>query len=325
MKVAVTGGAGFLGSWIGDALRARGHLPTAIDNLSGGFRRNVNRHWTLANIDLRDHEELDAYFKGLRPELVIHAAAFPAEVLSHHVRRFNYETNVIGFANVVNASVRHGVRKIVALSSIAVYGSQLPPFPEDLAPKPEDPYGIAKYAMEMDLRVLGETHGMEWVVVRPHNVYGPRQSMNDPYRNVVAIFMRQALAGHPITVYGDGTQTRAFSYVEDVAGAIVDLSVKSFTRRIFNIGGDQPISVLDLAHRVRDLLGSDSEIIHLPERNEVKHAHSAHYELKQAIAWDPTPIDTGLERTAEWARTVEIKEPRRYSYEMTEGLPEVWL
>lgn len=325
MRVIVTGGAGFIGSWIGDKLLQAGHEPWSLDDYSGGFKRNVEG-WTKVRTDLIDPDWTWDAFQQIKPELVIHCAAFPAEVLSHWMRGYCYSQNLGAWANVVNSSINLGVRKLVTLSSIGVYGAQEPPFGEELAPRPQDPYAIAKAAMEADLRALGETHDVEWLIFRPHNVIGPRQSLRDPYRNVVAIFMRQAMAGEPITVFGDGSQVRAFSYVGDVANAIAQLATSSFTRRTVNVGGDEPISVLELARRIKTLLGSPSPIVHLPERHEVQDAWCSHEVLEDLMGrWEPTSIDTALEETAEWAKTIEIGPLRRYDYEMTERMISAWL
>ncbi|HEX7099656.1 MAG TPA: NAD-dependent epimerase/dehydratase family protein [Acidimicrobiia bacterium] len=323
MRVLVTGGAGFIGSHLAARLNRR-HSVAIIDDLSGGYRRNVPDGVRFYGFDLTDHRNVDKVFALERPELVVHCAAYAAEGLSHWMRRYCFTQNLISWANLANAAVDAGTHKIVVCSSMAVYGSQAPPFTEDLAPHPEDPYGAAKAAMEADLWALAAVHGIDVGVIRPHNVYGPRQNLADPYRNVVAIFMRQALAGDPITVHGSGEQVRAFSYIDDVAAAIVSLTEIDDIGTV-NVGGETPITINHLAELVKEATGSDSPIVHLPERHEVDVAYCDHDRLRQLLGgWDPTPIELGLERMAEWARSIQIGPLRSYEYETTRNLFAPW-
>jgi UDP-glucose 4-epimerase len=325
MKILVTGGAGFIGSWVSADLLARGHEVAIIDDLSGGYRRNIPADAFFYGETLTDAAAVDGVFAEFRPELVIHCAAYAAEGLSHWMRRYCFEQNLISWADIANSSVRHGVRRVVTLSSMSVYGSQQVPFTEDLTPAPEDPYGAGKAAVEADLRALGAVQGIEWIIVRPHNVYGPRQNLADPYRNVVAIFMRQALRGEPLTIFGDGLQTRAFSYIEDVAPAIATLATGERHGYIVNVGGEEPITILGLANLVRAATGSSSELTHLPTRYEVTDAYSDHQVLRDVLGgWHPTPMSIGLPRMAEWANALEIGPLRRYDYEVDRNLFAAW-
>ncbi len=321
MSVIVTGGAGFIGSHISDRL-SDVHV---IDDLSGGYRRNVPAHAKLHQVTLTDGPAVDAVFQSVRPDLVIHCAAYAAEGLSHWMRGYCYQQNLGSWANLANAIVKYQVPRVVVLSSMAVYGSQEPPFTEDMSPRPEDPYGAAKAAMEADVRALGAVQGTEWLIVRPHNVYGPRQNLADPYRNVVGIFMRKALADEPLTVFGDGRQVRAFSYVEDVAAAIVELAQSKHSGRIVNVGGEEPITILELAYRVLEATGSTSGVTHLSPRHEVRDAYCTHTMLRKLLgSWEPTQMADGLDAMAGWARTVDVGPLRKYDYEVTERLYEAW-
>lgn len=321
MSVIVTGGAGFIGSHIADRL----HDVHVIDDLSGGYRRNVPKDATLHEITLTDGPAVKRVFDEVRPSLVIHCAAYAAEGLSHWMRGYCYQQNLGSWANLANAIVRYKVPRVVVLSSMAVYGSQQPPFTEDLIPRPEDPYGAAKAAMEADVRALGAVHGIEWLIIRPHNVYGPRQNLADPYRNVVAIFMRKALSGEPLTIFGDGQQTRAFSYIADVATAIVRLALSTNSGRVVNVGGEEPIRISHLAELVKAATLSKSEFVHLPPRHEVRDAWCDHSTLRELLgSWDPERMGYGLVQMAQWARTVEIAPLRRYDYEVTDRLYEAW-
>lgn len=325
MRVLVTGGAGFIGSWVTEQLWHAGHDVAVIDNLSGGYKRNVSPRVPFWRLDLTDTAAVETVVNHHQPSVVVHCAAYAAEGLSHWMRRFNYTENLVSWANLANASVRHGVRRIVACSSMAVYGSQEPPFTETMWTRPEDPYGAAKAAMEVDLKALAEVHGVEWMVMRPHNVYGPRQNLADPYRNVVAIFMRQALAGEPLTVFGDGGQVRAFSYIEDVARIVASAATSDVTGEIVNVGGEEPIPILSLAERVLAVTSSDAGIRHLSPRHEVRDAWCRHDALRRIFGpWEPTDMDTGLGRMFDWAKGLEIGPMRSYDYELRDRLYEAW-
>src|SRR3989344_8881485 len=213
-NILVTGGAGFIGSHLVDYLIMKGHKVTVLDDLSGGLRENVNPKSTFLKGSITDRKLVREAVEG--KEIIYHLAAYAAEGLSHFIRRYNYNNNLIGSINLINSSIEHEVKKFLFTSSMAVYGSGNPPFDEYQIPKPEDPYGIAKYAVEQDLRVANEVFGLERVVIRPHNVYGTRQFLGDPYRNVIGIWMNMIMQGKRPLIYGDGEQTRAFSYIGDV-------------------------------------------------------------------------------------------------------------
>ncbi len=245
MRVLVTGGAGFIGSHVADALLANGHAVTVFDDLSGGFSENVPPGATFVRGSVTDTDAVAALFEAGRFEYVYHLAAYAAEGLSHFIKRFNYTNNIIGSVNVINASINHDVAGFVFTSSIAVYGSgpAAPgvPMTEATPAAPEDPYGIAKYAVEQELASSLAMFGLRYVIFRPHNVYGPRQNIGDRYRNVVGIFMNQILQARPMTIFGDGTQTRAFSYIDDVAPVIAAaIDTPDAWNQVFNVGADRP-------------------------------------------------------------------------------------
>ena len=326
-RVLVTGGAGFIGSHVADALIARGHDVTILDDLSGGFRENVPAAAVFVSGSVVDHALVDRLFAEHRFEHVYHLAAYAAEGLSHFIKRFNYTNNVIGSMTLLNAAINNGVQTFVFTSSIAVYGSTSPPMSEDDLPAPEDSYGIAKYSVEMELRACRDLFGLNYVIFRPHNVFGPRQNIGDRYRNVVGIFMNQILQGKPMTIFGDGTQTRAFSYIDDVAPMIADaIDRPQSWNQTFNVGADQPYSLLELAMAVAAAMGVAPRIQHLEPRHEVQHAHSSHEKAHLVFGVRPqTTLEAGLARMAAWVRAHGARTSAPFEgIEITRQLPPAW-
>src|SRR5205085_7651782 len=210
----------FIGAHVAEHLLQLGHEVVVVDDLSGGFKENVPQRADFVEGTILDHELINRLFDWHRFAYVFHLAAYAAEGLSHFIRRFNYTNNVVGSVNVVNECVKAEVKCLVFTSSIAVYGPGQAPMREDMTPEPEDPYGVAKFAVELDLAAARRMFGLDYIIFRPHNVYGERQHLGDRYRNVIGIFMNQLMRGEPMSVFGDGTQTRAFSYIGDVAPLI---------------------------------------------------------------------------------------------------------
>ena len=327
-RVLVTGGAGFLGSHVADALIERGHDVTVLDDLSGGFRANVPTAARFVHGSVVDAPLVDAVFAEGAFTHVFHLAAYAAEGLSHFIRRFNYTNNVIGSVNVLNASVNTGVRLFVFTSSIAVYGASPElPVTETMPPTPEDPYGIAKYAVELDLRACHEVFGLDYVIFRPHNVFGPRQNIGDRYRNVVGIFMNQILQSRPMTIFGDGTQTRAFSYVDDVAPLMAEsVDTPEAWNQVFNVGADEPCSLNQLVSLVSASMDARAEVVHLAPRHEVRHIHADHTRVHRVFGSRPgTPLGEGLARTAAWVRQHGARTASRFEQiEIARNLPDAW-
>lgn len=326
-KILVTGGAGFIGSHVARILTEQGHEVTVLDDLSGGYLENVPSGCEFIQGDITDLELVDRLFESHKFDLVYHLAAYAAEGLSHFIRRFNYNNNLMGSVTLLNAAIRQKTRRFVFTSSIAVYGTGQLPMTEDLVPCPEDPYGIAKRAFELDLQAAAEMFGIEYVIFRPHNVYGEGQNIGDPYRNVVGIFMNRIMRREPMTIFGDGKQTRAFSYIGDVAPIITQGGFEAKAKnRIFNVGADEPVSVIDLAHMVAELFAVKPDIVYFAPRNEVMHAFSDHSAIREVFgARENTPILEGLRRMSLWARAQGQHPPTPFTnIEIVENLPESW-
>ena len=327
-RVLVTGGAGFIGSHVADALLARGHAVCVLDDLSGGFRANVPAGAEFVQGSVADAAIVDRVFAGPRITHVYHLAAYAAEGLSHFIKRFNYTNNVVGSVNLINAAVRHEVELFVFTSSIAVYGeNRALPLTEADVPHPEDSYGIAKYAIELELEACRRMFGLASVVFRPHNVFGPRQNIGDRYRNVIGIFMNQILQGQPMTIFGDGRQTRAFSYVDDVAPLLAEaIDVPAARNRTFNVGADTPCSLADLARMVAAAMRTAPAIVHLPPRLEARHVHAAHDEIRRVFGARPqTTLHDGLATMADWVRGHGARRSAPFEgIEILKNLPPSW-
>ena len=190
-KILVTGGAGFIGSHVAEELIKLDKEVIVLDDLSGGFKDNVDSKAEFIEGSINDHELIEKIFKENTIEYVFHLGAYAAEGLSHFIRKFNYENNLIGSINLINASIKNKVKCFVFTSSIAVYGKNQLPMTEDTIPEPEDPYGISKLAIEQDLKAAKSLFGLNYIIFRPHNVYGERQNIGDKYRNVIGIFMNK--------------------------------------------------------------------------------------------------------------------------------------
>ena len=323
----VTGGAGFIGSHVADELLGRGHRVVVLDDLSGGFEDNVPRDAIFVKGTIADPELIERLFDRYRFTYVYHRAAYAAEGLSHFIKRFNYNNNLIGSVNLINAAVNHEVRCFVFTSSIAVYGAGQSPMTEDMVPLPEDSYGIAKLAVERELKVTHEMFGLDYVIFRPHNVYGERQNIGDRYRNVVGIFMNQLMKGEPMTIFGDGEQQRAFTNISDVAPIIAgSVEVPLAHNQVFNVGADVPRTVNDLAQIVADAMGKECKTTHLDPRNEVKIAFSDH-SLAESVfgARQKVSLKDGIESMAGWVKSHGSRESSIFEdIEIPKNLPPSW-
>jgi UDP-glucose 4-epimerase len=258
---------------------------------------------------------------------VYHLAAYAAEGLSHFIKRFNYNNNVIGTVNLINAAVNHNAKCFVFTSSIAVYGAGQTPMTEEMTPVPEDSYGIAKLACEQELEVSHKMFGLDYVIFRPHNVYGERQNIGDRYRNVVGIFMNQLLQGQTMTIFGDGTQQRAFTHINDVAPIIAEsVDFPAARNQVFNVGADVPFTVNELAKVVATALKVEGNIKHLEARNEVKFAFSDHSKAERVFGKrKKTTLKEGIAEMARWVESHGSRESNIFKdIEIMKNLPPSW-
>ena len=325
--VLITGAAGFLGSHVADQCLDLGMNVVAVDDLSGGFRENVPKGAEFVQGSVTDAAFVRRLFATRRFDHIYHLAAYAAEGLSHFIRHFNYEVNLQGSILLINESVKQDVKSFVFTSSIAVYGPGQTPMTEEMVPKPEDPYGISKSAVELDLEAAHRMFGLNYVIFRPHNVYGERQNIADRYRNVIGIFMNQVMQGRPMTIFGDGQQSRAFSHVDDVAPLIARAPlVPVALNKVFNVGADQPHTVLELAREVAAAFGVEAQIQHLDARHEVAHAFASH--AKVCGVFNPRgaiPLNEGIRRMTAWVKGHGPMPPTTFeNIEVTKNLPPSW-
>lgn len=325
MKVLVTGCAGLIGSnfckWLGSSIDIVG-----VDDLSGGYLEQVPGHVTFIKADLTSPDGQAAIEAHFPVDYVFHFAAYAAEGLSPFIRQFNYKNNTLATVFLVNMAIKHNVKRFVFTSSMAVYGDHEPPFHEEQIPRPIDSYGIAKYACEMDLRVAWEQHGLEYCIIRPHNVYGPGQNIWDPYRNVLGIWMYQAHKGLPMTIYGDGTQCRAFSYIDDIMEPLLKAALDPRGRnQIINLGGKKETRLIDACKAVGTVTGAP-EYVHLEPRHEVKLAWSTYEKSVDLLDYNETvPLEEGLGRMWAWVGTQPSRERKLWdSYELEKGIYSFW-
>jgi UDP-glucose 4-epimerase len=267
-------------------------------------------------------------FAEYKFDYIFHLAAYAAEGLSHFIKHFNYTNNLLGSVNLINASVNHDVKCFIFTSSIAVYGRNQLPMTEDTVPQPEDPYGIAKYAVELDLKEAHEMFGLNYVVFRPHNVYGENQNLGDRYRNVIGIFMNQIMQGQPMTIFGDGKQTRAFSFIDDVAPVIAaSIARPACYNQVYNVGADKAYSVAELAWVVAKAMGAKSQIKHLDARNEVVHAYSTHEKVRKHFGdlIKNVSLEEGVAKMAAWAKKAGARQGKPFErIEVRKNLPPSW-
>lgn len=331
--IVVTGAAGLFGvNFIQYLLGNTTEKILGIDSLFGGNSdylptgdRFEFRKGDLSDKEFQKQLEAEVFSKHM-VSYVFHFAAYAAEGLSPFIRCFNYENNVVSTAFVVNMCIQYGVKRLVFTSSMAVYGEQEPPFDERMRPNPIDPYGVAKYAAEMDIQIASKQHGLEFCIIRPHNVYGPYQNIWDPYRNVLGIWMYKSLKGLPITIYGDGKQERAFSYIKDTLPCLWRAATDDRAKNeVINLGGIKAYSIKEAAELLSTITGNNT-VIHLEPRHEVKYAFSTHEKSVNLLDFqDNTSLRDGLQKMWDWAKQQPDREQKRWTqYELDKKLYSFW-
>jgi len=330
--IVVTGAAGLFGvNFILYLLKTTDEDILAIDSLFGGNEEfiPVDTRVTFLKGDLSEKEfqtRVEQKFKENVIEYIFHFAAYAAEGLSPFIRCFNYTNNLVSTSFIVNMAIQYSVKRFVFTSSMAVYGNQEPPFDESLVPNPIDPYGVAKYACEMDIRIAAEQHKLEYCIIRPHNVYGPYQNIWDPYRNVLGIWMYKCLKNQEITIYGDGKQARSFSYIDDILPCLWKAAIDPRAKNeIINLGGKTPTTIIQAATYLKEITGND-KIVLLEKRHEVKFAYSTWEKSEQCLDYEErTDLYSGLKQMWDWAEKQPSKEQKRWSkYEIDKQLYSYW-
>jgi UDP-glucose 4-epimerase len=329
-KVLITGVAGFLGSHLADSFIAKGYEVVGIDNLIGGYKENVPLGVDFHEIDLSDLEKLHEPLTGV--DLVVHTACTAYEGLSVFSPALVTKNTSHITTTLLSASIMAGVKKFVHLSSMARYGTQETlPFVESMTPKPQDPYGIAKYSAEMLVKNISETHGMQYVILVPHNIIGPRQKFDDPYRNVASIMINRMLQGKQPIIYGNGEQKRCFSFIQDVTSPLMFACENDLANgKIINIGPDEEfITINQLGKLIAEILNFENyDPIYMPGRpQEVFHANCSANLARELLNYrTQTTLREGLTDLVEWIRS---KGAREFSYHLpieilNDRTPKTW-
>ena len=305
MKILITGVAGFIGSCFSEYILDN-HPEVeivGIDNYCTGFKENVDERVKFYELDLVDHKELEKVFLENTIDYIVHMAAFASECLSNYVRRHTYMTNVIASTNLINCAINYNVKRFLFTSSIASYGDLTPPFKEDMTPQPADIYGLSKFITEQDLRIAKEHHGLEYVVIRHFNVFGPKQALNSRYRNVLGIFMNKLLGNEELTIYGDGSQSRAFSFIDDLLPPLWNALTDSIcANQTYNLGSSKLYTVKELADIFIEVAGG-GEVKYLEARHEVHTAWCDVQRAKDQLGYEEkTDVETGLKIMWDWAK-----------------------
>lgn len=328
MKVLITGAAGLLGSRLCDYLiENHPHVEiVGVDDMSGGYRENLNDKVKFYRMNLVT-DNIGVIFEHHKFDYVYHFAAYAAEGLSPFIRSYNYQNNLVATSRIVNECIKHSVKRLVFTSTLAVYGHQDGGiFDEDMVPKPIDPYGVAKYGCEMDIQIAGEQHGLDWCVIRPHNVYGVKQNIWDKYRNVLGIWMYQHTINEPMTIFGDGTQTRAFSYIDDSLEPLWNASQNvEASKEIINLGGIKEYSINEACEILREVVGG-GEVKHFEGRHEVKHSVPTWQKSIDLLGFEhKTDLKEGLTKMWDWVNTQPIRERFVWpTYELDKGIYSFW-
>ena len=298
-NILVTGAAGFLGSHLSERLANLGHEVIGIDNMIGGYEDNVPKNIKFHKIDCCDFEEVKKIMKNIN--IVYHCAATAHEGLSVFSPFEITKNNYLASVAIFTAAVNEKVDRIIYCSSMARYGAQQSPFTETMKPKPVDPYAISKVASEEVLKNLCDLNNIEWVIAVPHNIIGPRQKYDDPFRNVVSIMINRMMQGKAPIIYGDGNQTRCFSYIEDCLSCLIlKKKKKNLNKQTINIGPDEEfVTINKIAEICSNITGVNLEPIHKKDRpKEVKHATCSANKARDLLNYKTTvTLQEGIQQT----------------------------
>ncbi len=326
--IFISGVAGFLGSHLAERALSKNYRVIGVDNLSLGNKENVPEGVEFYEYDLLDLEKNKRYTKNV--DIVFHAAAYPFDNLSLFSPYQVTQNTFTITSSLLSGSIHNQVKRFIFCSSMARYGQQKSPFTEEMKPQPNTPYGIAKVAGENLVKNLAETHGFEYVICVPHNIFGPRQIYNDPYRNAVSIIINQMLQDLPPFIYGDGEQRRSFSPIQDVVKIFEDLLFsKKIQGETINIGPDERyITLNDLVSLLNEIMGKNIKPRYVQMRlQEVKEAHCSSEKAKRLLNYQvSTKLETALKEMVLWIKKQGVK---KFSYnnkiEITNSkFPEVW-
>ena len=333
--ILITGVAGLLGSRLADWIIENypEHKVVGIDDLSGGYESNINKKVNFWQMDLVNHP-IENCFEQHKPDYVFHFAAYAAEGLSPFIRSYNYDNNLKATARIVNNCIKYDVKRLIFTSTMAVYGHGWEgkrPFDEEDQPCPIDPYGIAKYACEMDIQAAGEQHGLDWTIIRPHNVYGRNQNIWDKYRNVLGIWMYQYMNDEPLTIFGNGSQKRAWSYIDECLEPLWKAAVlPEASKEIINLGGTKFTTINEACVTLRKIIGGGDvqrvPVVFKEPRHEVKDAYPTWSKSERILGYKhEISLEEGLTKMWEWAK----EQPKRErfvwdSYELEKGIYSFW-
>jgi UDP-glucose 4-epimerase len=331
MHILITGVGGLIGSNFADYIinTNKDVKIVGIDDLSGGYKENINSEVIFYQINLQNYDSVEQIFIDYKFDYIFHFAAYAAEGLSPFIRKFNYNNNLLTTVNLINMAVKYKIKRFIFTSSMAVYGNGKVPFDEKDTPKPYDPYGIAKYACEMDLQVAKNQHNLDFCIIRPHNVYGNKQNIWDKYRNVLGIWIYQYLNNQPLTIYGDGEQTRAFTHIDDILPCLWKSAILETSRcKIINLGGIHSIKLNEAKDIFLEIIkNKDYPVKYLTERHEVKHAWSTYQKSVYILDFKhQKELKDGLKQMLEWAKTQPNREVKKWGkYELEENIYEQWI